>query len=247
MASLGDELRAARESRRLSIPGVSEQIHIRSVYLQAIEEESWSAIAAPVYVRGFIRTYARFLGLDAEEAVARFNGVVAEPEPDVKSNPKQNRGIFPQWGVAPLVWMRALGVAAVMLVCFVGYDYYRLQKSTQAAILAEAIPTAQPPAASARDEPRPAQRSKKEQVGKGFSANGLEVKVEQRSWLRVVLDGRDVMEGVFEAGTQRAFAGKTATVRAGNAGGVVVAINGKETGALGPLGDVVERTFSLAQ
>lgn len=246
MASLGEELRAARESRGLSIPGVSEQIHIRSVYLQAIEEESWSAIAAPVYVRGFIRTYARFLGLDAEEAVARFNGVVAEPEPDLKSHPKQNMGNFPRWGVAPLVWMRAAGAAAVLLVCFVGYDYYRLQKSTQASIMAEAVPTA-PPTVPARIEPRRAQRSKKEQIGKEVSVKGLSVMVEQRSWLRVVLDGRVVLEGVFEAGTQRAFAGKTATVRAGNAGGVLVAINGKETGALGPLGDVVERTFTLAQ
>jgi cytoskeleton protein RodZ len=243
MASLGDELRAAREARRLSIPGVSEQIHIRSVYLQAIEEESWSAIAAPVYVRGFIRTYARFLGLDAEEAVARFNGVVVEPEPDLKSNPKRNPGNFPQWSKAPLIWMRVAGAAAVLLVCSVGYDYYRLQKSTQAAILAEAVPTAQPPAAPVRVEPRRAG------VPNAAAAvvKGLSVKVRQRSWMRVVLDGRVVWEGVFEPGTQRTFAGRTATVRAGNAGGVVVAIDGKEAGTLGPPGDVAERTFTMTQ
>jgi len=243
MASLGDELRAARESRRLSIPGVSEQIHIRSVYLQAIEEESWSAIAAPVYVRGFIRTYARFLGLDAEDAVARFNGVVAEPGPDLKFSEKPKLEKFPQLGVAPSVWIRAAGIAAVLLVLFVGYDYYRLQKSTQAAILAESVPAAKPPpVAPAREEPRRAQRSMTEPATKGFS-----VKVEQRSWVRVMLDGRVVLEGVFEPGTQRVFAGRTATVRAGNAGGIVVAINGKDQGTLGPLGDVVERTFTLAQ
>src|SRR6185437_3375544 len=89
MAGLGERFRAARESRGLSLSEVSEQIRIRSVYLAAIEEERWSAIGAPVYIRGFLRTYARFLTLDPEEIVADFNAVTspplpaaAEPEPE---------------------------------------------------------------------------------------------------------------------------------------------------------------------
>src|SRR6202011_2969361 len=73
MPALGEEFRSAREARGLTLSDVAEQIHIRSVYLNAIENEDWSSIGAPVYVRGFIRTYARFLGLDAESAVAAFN------------------------------------------------------------------------------------------------------------------------------------------------------------------------------
>ena len=57
----------------MSLSDAAEQIRIRSVYLSAIEDESWSTIGAPVYIRGFIRTYARFLGLDPEDAVAAFN------------------------------------------------------------------------------------------------------------------------------------------------------------------------------
>jgi hypothetical protein len=239
MPSLGEELRAARESRRLSIPDVSEQIHIRSVYLQAIEEENWSSIAAPVYVRGFIRTYARFLGLGAEDAVARFNGVVVEPKPEVRPDPQ----IFPPRGSAPPrgLWAGCVAAAA-LLVFFVGYNYYRLQKSTQAAILAEAVvPT--PPPALARGETTP--RVEPSKVGSG--AKGFSFRLEERSWLRVVVDGRVVLEGVFEPGTRRAFEGKAATVRAGNAGGVAVTIDGKEIGMLGSPGDVVERTFTSTQ
>src|ERR1700752_4411443 len=73
MPALGERFRAAREARGLSLSDVSEQIRIRSVYLAAIEEEQWSDIGAPVYIRGFLRTYARFLGLDPEEVVATFN------------------------------------------------------------------------------------------------------------------------------------------------------------------------------
>jgi transcriptional regulator with XRE-family HTH domain len=64
MPALGERFRAAREARGLSLSDVAEQIRIRSVYLAAIEDDNWNAIGAPVYVRGFLRTYARFLGLD---------------------------------------------------------------------------------------------------------------------------------------------------------------------------------------
>src|SRR5579859_8014974 len=73
MPSLGERFRAAREARGLSLSDVAEQIRIRSVYLGAIEDENWTAIGAPVYTRGFLRTYARFLGLDPEEVVEQFN------------------------------------------------------------------------------------------------------------------------------------------------------------------------------
>ena len=77
--ALGERFRAAREARGLSLSDVAEQIRIRSVYLAAIEDENWNAIGAPVYVRGFLRTYARFLGIDPEEAVAAFNRTQPQP------------------------------------------------------------------------------------------------------------------------------------------------------------------------
>jgi cytoskeleton protein RodZ len=77
--ALGERFRAAREARGISISQAAEQIRIRSVYLAAIEEENWGTIGAPVYARGFLRTYARFLGLDPEEAVAAFNRAQGMP------------------------------------------------------------------------------------------------------------------------------------------------------------------------
>src|ERR1700678_2042466 len=62
VSALGEEFRSAREARSLSLSDVAERLHIRSVYLAAIEDEDWHVIGAPVYVRGFMRTYARFLG-----------------------------------------------------------------------------------------------------------------------------------------------------------------------------------------
>src|SRR5580704_12059493 len=94
--ALGQRFRAAREARGLALSDVAEKIRIRTVYLAAIEEDNWSAIGAPVYTRGFLRTYARFLGLDPEEAVAAFN--LTQPEPAPSSAPA---GREPERGSAP--------------------------------------------------------------------------------------------------------------------------------------------------
>jgi hypothetical protein len=75
----------------------------------------------------------------------------------------------------------------------------------------------------------------------------IEVRLTDRSWLRVDVDGAKALEGIFPAGTRKEFHGRSVYVRAGNAGGVVVVVNGKDEGTMGPAGDVVERTFTLAQ
>ena len=107
MPALGERFRAAREARGLSLSEVAEQIRIRSVYLGAIEEENWSAIGAPVYVRGFLRTYARFLGLDPEEVVGAFNGM--QPAEDGASAQQPLRSECSSHRGSLLVWLAARG------------------------------------------------------------------------------------------------------------------------------------------
>ncbi len=64
--SIGEQLRAAREARRLSIEQVAQATHIRTRYLKALEADDFSVMPSPVQGRGFLRLYAEFLGLDAE-------------------------------------------------------------------------------------------------------------------------------------------------------------------------------------
>jgi cytoskeletal protein RodZ len=238
MPGLGDEFRAAREARHLSLSDVSEQIHIRSVYLQSIEDEHWAAIAAPVYVRGFIRTYARFLGLDGEQAVGRFNAALGDVPPrhaEVVTFSKPGRR-----GSSP--WLYALSAAAAILVAFVAYNFYVLQsagRSPGAAVVAVASPTPlESPAHTAspvRARPKPA------------PARTLDVRLTQRSWVSVKIDGTAKLEGIFPPGTRKQFHGKLAIVRTGNAGGVDLSVNGRELGVMGAAGAVVDRSLRLAE
>lgn len=236
MAALGERFRAARESRGLTLSDVAEHIRIRSVYLAAIEEEQWGAIGAPVYIRGFLRTYARYLGIDPEEAVSEFNAssgaaaLAAEPLTR-EFSARQDAGL------SPIIWVAS--VVAVLLVALVIYNYFSLRHAPAAPVAVESsspnAPSAAPSAAGAIASAEPVLKA-----DRTLTLHLLGV-----SWLRVTVDGNVSIEGTFPAGTSKTFHGAKAVLRVGNAGGVEVTVDGKAVGPLGRVGDVVERTFTL--
>jgi len=261
MPALGERFRAAREARGLTLSDVAEHIRIRSVYLAAIEDENWSAIGAPVYIRGFLRTYARFLGLEPEEVVAEFNSQASAPPPPVPTVPgAPPRTSYladeepPARGLSPLIWVASL--VAVVLIAVVVYNEAMLHARQSATVLPSNSPTAvasAPAAGVAADagpteNPASANPSASPTLSPSPGASGtanLEVRLSAPSWLRVTVDGNVSMEGTFPAGTDRQFRGKIARLRIGNAGGVEIIIDGKSMGTLGATGDVVERSFTL--
>lgn len=72
MSELGQRLRAAREAKGLTLVQAEEATRIRRDYLQALEEERYDALPGAVYVRGFLRNYAAYLGLDAQATLAEY-------------------------------------------------------------------------------------------------------------------------------------------------------------------------------
>ncbi len=72
-ASLGDELRAARAARGLSVADVEADLRIKAYYIEAIEAGDRSALPDKVYVDGFVRNYAAYLQLNPEETLTRFD------------------------------------------------------------------------------------------------------------------------------------------------------------------------------
>jgi hypothetical protein len=70
---IGNSLREARYRQQLELSEVEQATKIRSRYLQALEEESFEALPAQTYVKGFLRTYADYLGLDGQLYVDEYN------------------------------------------------------------------------------------------------------------------------------------------------------------------------------
>jgi transcriptional regulator with XRE-family HTH domain len=116
MAELGNTLSRARRARGISLEDAERDTHVSRRYLQALESEDFSAFPAPVYARGFLRTYSRYLGLNPEELLRIFpNGnltVDLAPLPQVSRPPSQVINV--NWLVAGVVMLFLLGAGLLL-------------------------------------------------------------------------------------------------------------------------------------
>src|SRR5687767_13925342 len=80
LASFGEELRREREIRGISLKEIADATKISKRFLDALERNDHRTLPAPVFTRGFVREYARYLGLNAEEMVNRYNFAAANDD-----------------------------------------------------------------------------------------------------------------------------------------------------------------------
>jgi cytoskeleton protein RodZ len=247
MPALGERFTAAREARGLSVSDVAEQIRIRSVYLDAIEKEDWGAIGAPVYVRGFLRTYARFLGLDAEQIVAEFNLGEAERGPIV---PTRGSIVDPDYGrparrrLSPLIWIGS--TVAILLVAFVVYQELTLSPASRPVAVAAASATPASQASQARPAAMPTATPSAQPTIRPAppGEHAVTIRLLGLCWLRVTVDGNVVVEGTYNAGQVKTFYGKQISLRVGNAAAAELTVDGHHFGKLGGPGEVVDRSIA---
>src|SRR3954451_3398867 len=100
-SGVGTILREARNRRKVELSEVEAATRIRFRYLRAIEDEEWDVLPGGVYTRGFIRTYASFLGLDGDRLANDYRESVepwqrsadaAQPQPGADGSSSGLRG-----------------------------------------------------------------------------------------------------------------------------------------------------------
>jgi len=119
---IGNSLREARLRQGLDFPELEQGTKIRGKYLRALEDEQFDVLPAQTYVKGFLRSYAEYLGLDGQLYVDEYNSrfVVGEEEP--QSRPR--RSVPPSRGVqvqSRVVLLTLLGIAAVTALVIVAW------------------------------------------------------------------------------------------------------------------------------
>src|SRR5689334_24029251 len=95
LATFGEELRREREIRGISLKEIADATKISKRFLEAIERNDHHTLPAPVFTRGFVREYARYLGLNAEEMVSRYNYAAAGDD-RIEKTPHLDRLVQPQ-------------------------------------------------------------------------------------------------------------------------------------------------------
>jgi cytoskeletal protein RodZ len=134
MESIGKYLKAERESRNLSLKEVSESTRIKEGLLKAIEEDQYELLSSPVYVKGFLDAYARYLDLDPHDIVLRYQkyhgNKVLSKESELKqrfiTSSKLRLWItFPKKGTNLWLFIVSISVIILFIVIFM---YYTLIK-----------------------------------------------------------------------------------------------------------------------
>ena len=118
MGAFGDKLRREREMRGVTLAEMSESTKISRRWLQALEDEQFEILPGGVFNRGFVRSYARFLGINEEQAVADYVAASNEQPPPEDKFPLEIREkedappLNPKRSFLPVV----LAIVALVLV-----------------------------------------------------------------------------------------------------------------------------------
>ncbi|WP_027717543.1 helix-turn-helix domain-containing protein [Desulfovirgula thermocuniculi] len=238
---IGSILRQAREARGLTLEQVEEETKIRLRYLAALEEEKFALLPGRFFAKSFLRTYARYLGLDAEALVARFEDLYPPEKEETGPVMPRETGIpGANMRRAPRLAYVLVGLACVVLILFWGAAQFGHQGSLRDVPQGGApLASAPPPEAKEPGQPPPPPEAPK---AEGIN---LVLKVfDESCWMRVEVDGRTAFTGEVLANESKTFQAKERIrVKLGNAGVVNVQINGRDLGVLGERGQVVSREF----
>ena len=90
MLDIGATLKSAREQQGIALDDAAEATKIRESYLVALEEEAFERLPGATYARGFVRSYAEFLGLDPQPLIDEFNARSAAPKGPRRSSSRRS-------------------------------------------------------------------------------------------------------------------------------------------------------------
>ncbi len=253
---VGDILRREREKQGLTIADIEQGTSIRGLYIEHIERGNIKELPGLVYAKGFVRNYAKFLRLDAEQLVQQFaeeNGSAPVPPPVEVESPARRISLsnvgdeslseisIGQQSSSYAGIFGKLAAGIVVLAALVGGG-----AAVISAINAPAREAVQPPVKAEQPAAAPA-AAPANPPDTQENADGVRVSVTltERCWTEVSVDGKSVFEGIIEKGKTENWQGKESVViRAGNAGALDVTLNGKKLGKFGDNGEVLERRFT---
>ena len=137
MPSVAEQLRCAREEQKLDIYQVAEITKIKTDHIRALESGHYDTFSAPVYIRGFVRTYARVLKLDESQVVADLEAELGQTEKFRELPPltKKPRGAldFVMLKLSRLNWRIAAGLGGIGFVLLVGWiGFHTLRNRNEA-------------------------------------------------------------------------------------------------------------------
>lgn len=227
--SLGTLLRFHRESKRISLKELAKQTKIREHFLRAIEEDRYEDLPPPIYIKGFLTSYAKVVGLHPKDILQQYDQFLRkdlQPSEERKLRRNWNKR---QWGMIGGV----LFISLLFSLFFHPYWGIFFKKTPPREIeikppsLLQTLPVQEP------------------YIEEDKSLLSLKLVATEKVWIRLRIDDQPERETILHPGEENSFQGlHQIYLHIGNAGGLNLIFNGKPLEKVGKSGEVIHLTFN---
>ncbi len=237
LVDIGNELHQTRQEQGLSLEAIAADTLISVGLLKALEKGILDDLPEPIYIRGLIRKFADYLGLEGKVLASRFPTDVV-----VKSSQSSRLQIwFPTLQLRPL-HLYFLYIAIVILSVEGISNHLKrtaLELEAEGIYNSSRIESPSVKVSSSQNSSNSSQKTPEKPIIVG-------IQLKDDSWLKVVVDGKTAFEGTLTQGTHRTWmAEERLTVRASNADQVLIAFNHQQAKKLGKPGQVQEVIYQV--
>jgi cytoskeletal protein RodZ len=254
---IGRQLRVRRDERMLTLEKVAARTRIPLRILDAIERDDLQAVPSGIFLRGYLRAYARELGLDPEALVAQYRiadpPLPSTPVTERSSGSAENEGLTARLAAIP----REYAFVGLLIAITVAVTYLRpaLPSPPARETFSDAkIQTAQAAIDEDTQTDRVAVEPRAADAG-GSSAAAVKktasdpirvtLTATDTAWVDARVDSRRAMYRLLNAKEDVSLTGNRISLRIGNAGAVLVSVDGERAVPSGELGKV--RTMEIAR
>lgn len=249
LAKIGENLCQIRTSKGISLDEVAAKTLIAKRLLLAIEAGNLEELPEPFYTQALVAKFAR--AIEAKDLEVELDLI----SPQVTSTSKvtasaQTAPQKPGFNFQLNFQLRSLHLYLLYIFLII-VSVRGITNLVERPVVVD--PVEEPPSIDARvaefeERANPQPRSTPQFVSQAPNSQTVMVGInlEERCWLKVMVDGKIAFEGTLPKGTQRTWTGKEqVTIRAGNAGGVAVTFNNGQKQILGKPGQVEEVTYTV--
>jgi cytoskeleton protein RodZ len=217
--NFGERLKRERELREVSMDELTKATRISARFVEALENEDWAKLPGGVFGHGFVRTIARYLGLNEEALLGEYDMARADHLAAAPAKPEERIPSPPKWLPVAAVLVLLLFVVGLFYVGRYGWHRYAAYRAVKKS--ADASLPAQP-------------QSNSPSLGSTEAPLDLSVSTSAATRVRVLADDKILLDAELPAGETRHFpANDHFEVTAGDSSAVLLELNGR---AMPPLG-----------
>jgi cytoskeleton protein RodZ len=226
--NFGERLKREREMREVSMDELTKATRISVRFIEALENEDWERLPGGVFGHGFVRTIARYLGLDEEALLGEYDLARSEKSPAAVAKPEERIPSPPKWFPVAAVLVLFLIVAGLFYAGRYGWRLYLAHRHANLSSLTS-LPS--------RPAPLDISNSSTSAAPSAVSPLDLSVSTSAVTRVRVLADDNLLLDTELRAGETRHFsANRQFEVSAGDSSAVLLELNGQAMPPLGTAG-----------